>query len=139
MIIYVATPYTHHNGEIRQRRYEMACLARNHFIREGHVVFSPIASSHPAALDGVQPPQGWYEWDLEFLQSIKPEELKIAVIMLPGWAGSFGVELEMNWAETHGVDVEFYEFAIGTFELRRDWEMGRIRAMKRRSAEGSGE
>ena len=138
MIVYVATPYSHNAAAVEQRRYEQSCLARDWFIRQGDVVFAPIAASHLAALSGAEPPQGWYEWDIEFLESIKPDQLTVAVIQMPGWESSTGVRLEMDWADKHGVAVKFYHFDADTDDLVFDSEATRFHAVTHRNVEEQG-
>ena len=107
---YLATPYMDADPFVRQRRFEQAKRAAEDAIRRGLVAWSPIASSHPMALNGIVPPQGWYQWDLNLLETIDPDRLVVAVVKIPGWDKSHGVQLEIQWAEHHGVQVEYWDW-----------------------------
>ncbi len=61
-MIYLASPYSHPDARVRQRRFEEACQAAAAITRAGLSVFSPISHSHPIARYGV--PTGWDYWGL---------------------------------------------------------------------------
>ena len=52
-MIYLASPYTHHDPEVRLERYRAVCRAAAGLIRQGRVVFSPIAHSHAITEHGL--------------------------------------------------------------------------------------
>ena len=41
--IYLATPYSHKDPQVRQNRYEHACKVAGKLMEEGNLVFCPIA------------------------------------------------------------------------------------------------
>lgn len=68
--IYLASPYTADDACVRELRYMQACHAAARLMREGHLVFSPIAHSHP--LTDFEIPGDfsfWKDWCLSFLES----------------------------------------------------------------------
>ena len=103
-MIYLASPYSHSSVLVRQHRFEAACRAAAALLRAGVAVFSPIAHSHPIAQFGV--PTTWEFWsrlDREYLARCDV----LAVLTLPGWRESVGVQAEMTLARELGVPLVF--------------------------------
>jgi len=103
--IYLASPYTHPEKEVRRLRFDIACAAAAHLMRSGRVVFSPIAHSHPIhfhGLDGMD--HGfWMRQDGPLLDAAD----SVVVLMLPGWDTSAGVAWEIDRAIEAGKPVEY--------------------------------
>jgi nucleoside 2-deoxyribosyltransferase len=103
-LIYLASPYSHADFRVRQRRFEEACRAAAALLRAGVSVFSPIAHSHPIARFGV--PTSWDYWsrlDREYLARCDV----LAVLTLIGWRESVGVQAEIAFARELGMPVVF--------------------------------
>ena len=47
--IYLASPYFHHNPQVREHRFIAACKKAGELMNHGYFVYSPIAHSHPIA------------------------------------------------------------------------------------------
>jgi len=80
-LIYIASPYSHPDANVRQGRFEAACRAAAAMIREGHATFCPVAHSHPIALHGNLPGDFdyWEPIDREFLAQCD----RVVVLALP--------------------------------------------------------
>ena len=52
-LIYLASPYSHPDFVVRQRRFDADCQATATMVRAGLIVFSPIAYSHPLTRYGL--------------------------------------------------------------------------------------
>lgn len=93
-LIYLASPYTHADAEVRRRRYEAAMYA-SAIIAEYFNVFSPIVHSAPLELVcGLQLPHDeWLRRDLPFMEIAT----RCVVLKLPGWEKSTGVMWEIQW------------------------------------------
>ena len=103
-MIYLASPYTHSDHRVRQRRFDEACRAAAALLRAGVAVFSPVAHSHPIAHFGL--PTTWEFWaaaDREFLARCDV----LAVLTLPGWRESVGVQAEMQCARELRMPIVF--------------------------------
>jgi hypothetical protein len=103
-MIYLASPYSHPDDDIRQQRFEAACRAAAEFIRRGRTVYSPIAHSHAICRYGV--PLDWRFWerhDRKFLEMCD----EVVVLMLDGWPESVGVQAEIAIARELGKPVSF--------------------------------
>ena len=75
----------------------------------GHVVFSPVAHSHPVAQSVKEMPKDhefWMRQDLSFLRDWAEE---LWVLTLPGWETSRGVREEIAVAEEQGLTVRYSE------------------------------
>ncbi len=103
-MIYLASPYTHSDVHVRDWRFREACRAAATLLRAGITVFSPIAHSHPIAQFGM--PTNWEFWsqvDREYLARCDA----LAVLTLPGWRESVGVQAEIGFARELGLPVVF--------------------------------
>ena len=92
-LIYLASPYTHPDAAVRERRFLAAAIAVGIMAQRGELALSPIAHSHHAAtlcgmgLDW----RAWQRLDLEQLRRCDA----LAVLTLPGWELSVGVRAEI--------------------------------------------
>jgi nucleoside 2-deoxyribosyltransferase len=104
-VIYLASPYSHPDESVRISRFHAACDAAASLMRAGHVVFSPIAHTHPIAVRNALP-LGWEFWkatDEAFLSRCD----ELYVLMLEGWDTSKGVTAEIEIARALGHPVKF--------------------------------
>ncbi|MGE0607702.1 MAG: DUF1937 family protein [Pirellulales bacterium] len=105
-MIYLASPYSHPDFRVRERRFQDACRAAAGLLRAGVAVFSPIAHSHPIASCGVSTSWDfWSQVDREFLSRCD----MLAVLTLPGWRESVGVQAEIKLAIDLHLPVVFVE------------------------------
>lgn len=95
-MIYLASPYSHDDPEVRQDRFIKACRAAAWLIRAGHIVFSPIAMNHPIAIHGGLSGD-WESWEKSCLLMVDACD-ELVVLMIPGWEVSKGVIAEKNYA-----------------------------------------
>jgi hypothetical protein len=103
-LVYLATPYSHPDPAVRERRYREVTRVAAEMMRRGDLVFSPITHSHPIALEGGMPTdwQYWQAFDAAVLGACR----KLAVLMQPGWIKSAGVAAEIRLAGKMGIPVE---------------------------------
>jgi hypothetical protein len=101
-MIYLASPYTHSDPRVRERRFQEACRASAALLRAGVVVFSPIAHSHPIANYGL--PTSWEFWERVDREYLARCDL-LAVLTLPGWRESIGVQAEVQIAKELGLRI----------------------------------
>lgn len=110
MITYLASPYSHDDPEVVERREHAAAEAAAQLMLDGHVVFSPIAHSHRIA-DCL--PTGhrfdhefWLRQDLRILDSCG----LLVVLCLDGWQKSKGVAREIDHARAAGIPIVYMEW-----------------------------
>ena len=116
-LVYLATPYSHPNPDVRESRYDLATEIAAYFSRLGHIIFSPITHSHPMAVNHDMP-GSWDFWkviDLGFLQHCH----MMMIVALPAWKESTGVLAEKKFAEENGINVVFV--SPKTFEIMWDY------------------
>lgn len=103
-MIYIASPYSHPNPDVRQARYEAACRTAVTLLRTGQIIFSPIVHSHPLAAFGL--PDDWAFWgriDRAMLEWCD----EVVVLMLDGWDRSVGVREEIAYARALGLPIRY--------------------------------
>ena len=104
-MIYLATPYSHPDPEVMERRFRKVNEVASRFMREGHRIFSPISHSHPICLAGGLP-RGWGFWDRYDREILSACE-ELWVLMQDGWANSEGVLAEIEIARGLGLPVHY--------------------------------
>lgn len=103
-LIFVSSPYTNPDEEIRQKNYQDVSEFTADLIEKGHVVFSPILFGHTVSNIKKGMPTDWDFWKnfcLSFL--IKCDEL--IVYQMDGWDRSIGVKEEIEFAEKNGIKI----------------------------------
>ena len=108
--VYLASPYTDDDPDVRQRRYEAVCNAASELMNQGHVVFSAIAHGHSVELYG-DVPLGWEFWQVQCFGMLQ-KAAKVIVLKLDGWTYSEGVAAEIEYAMMHGTPVEYMEVPV---------------------------
>ena len=103
-MIYLASPYSHRDPAMRQMRFNDACRAAAHLIRQGYAVFSPIAHGHSICRYGL--PTDWRFWEPIVRQHLECSE-EVVVLMLDGWRESVGVHAEIRIAGECGRPVRY--------------------------------
>lgn len=109
MIAYIATPYTHPDPGVRERRYELACQATR-VLQERYkdfAFYSPIAMWHPIAkrFDMPSTADYWESVNNTFLLSCR----NLTVVKFAGWKTSAGVLAEIAFAKENACTVVYFE------------------------------
>lgn len=94
-ILYLASPYSHQDAKVRDRRHDAVCQVAARLIRGGLSVYSPIAHSHYIARHGIG--ETWLDWERLDLSMLSRCD-GLAVAMLDGWEQSQGVREEIRVA-----------------------------------------
>ncbi len=107
-LIYLATPYSHHDPDVQQQRFVAACQVAGDLMNRGRLVFSPIAQSHPVACECGLPGtwEFWERYDRAILRACD----RLVVVKMPGWEQSRGIAAEIRIMRELGKPVEFMEF-----------------------------
>jgi hypothetical protein len=101
-LIYLATPYSHRDPVVRERRFKEACRIAAHFISEGWLVFCPIAHGHPIAVAGENVGTCWLPKNWDYWQKFDCKMLsacdELWIVMMDGWEESKGIDGEIDMA-----------------------------------------
>lgn len=97
-LIYLASPYSHIDTNIRDARFHAVCRAAARFMAVGCLIFSPIAHTHPIAMAG-QLPTDWEFWKA-YDRAMLDAASHLWVLMLPGAMKSRGVLCEIQYMES---------------------------------------
>lgn len=91
-IIYLASPYTHPDADIRVRRFEEAIDASAWLMQKGLLVYSPIAHCHPIAVRH-NFKTTWENWE-QFCGAMVNACSVMVILMSDGWESSVGIRAE---------------------------------------------
>lgn len=104
-LTYLASPYTHRDPKVREKRYFLACEAAARLMEKGELVFSPIAHTHQIGLCmGRETEHGfWMRQDIAILRKCE----QLYVLCIEGWDKSRGVNEEIHLAHRLGIPVKY--------------------------------
>jgi len=106
-MIYLASPYSHEDPAVREKRYHAAMEATARLINNGIHIISPIVHGHAMAekhnMKGDF--QFWNEYCIDMMLMCE----SILVLKLPGWQNSIGVTAEIKEARKHGIYVMYMD------------------------------
>ena len=102
--IYLASPFSHPDPQVRKARVAAIAKITARLIAEGHIVFSPVAAYAEIQKDG-DPPAGWYHFTLRQLAACT----HLRVVKMDGWQESEGIKKEIAFAMGRGMPIEYME------------------------------
>jgi len=106
-IVYLATPYTHPDPEVRSERFRVVNRVAAEMMAQGDHVFSPISHTHEMSVQhGL--PHDWSYWKQNCSVMVAACS-RMVVLMQDGWQESVGVRAEIELAESLGMPVEYVE------------------------------
>ena len=110
-LIYLASPYSHPDFLVRNARFQAVCRASAKLLADGHLVYSPIAHTHPIALYG-RIDGTWDTWS-RLDRAMISRCQRMIVLLLDGWAESRGIREDVKIAKELGLPVSYLprEFA----------------------------
>jgi len=106
-LIYLASPYSHPDDNIRENNYKTISKIAADMVAEGNVVMSPICYGHNLLNFREMPSDWnfWYNFCVTFL--LKSDEL--IVCKMEGWDKSVGVLEEIEIAKKNNIKISFIE------------------------------
>lgn len=105
--IYLASPYSDPDPDVREERYRRVCIAASKIIDSGSIVYSAIAHTHGISEYGKLPKswEFWQEQDKPYMEWATC----MMVLCLPGWEKSVGVKAEVKIMEEAGKPVIYID------------------------------
>lgn len=110
-LIYIASPYSHEAMSVMRDRFEAVCEYAGQLMQLGHVVYSPIAHTHPIAMKAGLP-TSWEYWR-KFDHTMMTRATSLMVFQMPGWDVSKGVTAEIHMAQALGIPVDYSGEEVG--------------------------
>ena len=104
LLWYLASPYSHPSYFVRRERYEAAVTETQRLRRAGVHVFAPIVYGHHLDDQGADW-RAWAAFDCAMIAALP----RFAVLALPGWLTSEGVQAEVDHAESIGRRIVMVE------------------------------
>lgn len=104
-MIYLASPYSHLSSAIRYARFLAARDYTWRCMQLGEIIFSPIAYGHQFA-QAYGASAAAVDWQA-LNESMILGSHAVRVLRLEGWEKSAGVDMEIRFAKTHGIEVEY--------------------------------
>lgn len=103
--IYLASPYSHPDKDVRYDRWMRAAKLYAQLVKDGHIVYCPIAFCHPIATFYKLPT------DNDFWKRVNKVFIDWAeifmILCLDGWGDSKGIRWELAVSITQGMEVVF--------------------------------
>lgn len=100
-MIYLASPHSHESEFVRHVRYMHAVQAAAHYAAKGFHIFSPIAHSHPIALEmqraGMPHEKMGYDYWQAFDEHMMRHCAELWILTIGGWLASKGVSAEIEF------------------------------------------
>ena len=108
-MIYIASPYSHDDPAVMQKRFELAQEFVAESLNAGVTVFSPIVHCHEMAQKFNMPT------DFDFWQKYCTDMLSCATMMvvlpMQGWQDSKGIASEIQYCEDNKIEWTLIEGA----------------------------
>lgn len=107
-LIYLASPYSHPDEQIKAYRFFRACEATARLQDEGHLVFSPIVHAHYLVPYTAKQGGAFSDWealDKAFIDRCD----EVWVLEIDGWQESKGVTAEIAYARSKAKPVRFVD------------------------------
>lgn len=107
-IIYLASPYTHEDKNVRELRFlQVADYTAKQMIL-GNIVFSPITYGHVLSEHQDMPTdfEFWENFCFTFLSKCS----EMHVLKLDGWSLSKGVFAEEQYCRYNDIDIKYIDF-----------------------------
>ena len=106
--IYLGSPYSDPDPEVRESRYWANMHAFEYLSRQGEIVFSPIVHCHLSACKDDGLPTGWSFWQT-FDECFLLHARELRGLMLAGWQASVGLTAEIDLCRRHLIPISYME------------------------------
>lgn len=102
---YIASPYSHKDQAMRNARFDIVSAFTAEMVKDGKVVYSPIAHSHPLAVK--YDIRGDFDfWKVQNMGMLSAASSMI-VLRMTGWRESEGVQAEIKYADDNAIPIVY--------------------------------
>jgi hypothetical protein len=109
MFVYLGSPYSHPDEQVREARYLEAERAMVQMLKDGTHTYSPIVMTHAAAMRHSLPQESsWWRLNNYAFLGMASE---LRVLMIEGWHSSVGLADEINMAGLLGIPISYWRLA----------------------------
>ena len=101
--IYLASPYSHSDPEVRTKRFLAAEAFVANRLREGTTIYSPVVFCHEIACRYHLPPDidFWWQHNVPMLEVAR----ELWILTLDGWQDSRGIARERSFASRRMIPI----------------------------------
>lgn len=105
-MIYIASPYSHKDPVVMERRFQEAARYAAELRRENQQFFCPITMCHPLVPHGVPTDAAsWWEFNRRYLDL----STELHALCLRGWEKSSGMQQEIEYMKGQGKPVQYVQ------------------------------
>ena len=103
MFTYLASPYTHDDPAVRQKRYEDVMEVVSVFVLKNEGVYSPVLHFHPLVVKHAIPTD--YDFWEDLILSMLRRARDLVIVKIDGWETSVGLREEYLYARRLNMPV----------------------------------
>jgi len=116
-LIYLASPYSDPDPQVREARYLAVIECAAHFRKAGRQMFCPIGHDHESAVLGLLPLESGFYAD--FNETMLERSQELWILALDGWLESEGIRREREFAQAAGLIERIVEpYTAGGYLIR---------------------
>jgi hypothetical protein len=101
-LTYIACPYGHPNREVIDYRMEMFYKVDAHLVRQGKFPISPMNKIYMVEKEKLD--TSWNFWE-DYSYALIHCCVNLVVITVKGWKESYGVQKEIEYAKSLGLEI----------------------------------
>jgi hypothetical protein len=106
-VIYIGSPYSHPDKEIRQKRFELVSKFAADLVSERHIAISPITYGH-TLLDFKDMPTDFEFWNNFCIGLLKKSDY-LYILEIEGWKESKGLQEEIKFAKENNIEIKYFK------------------------------
>jgi hypothetical protein len=106
-IIYIGSPYSHPDKDIRIKRFELVSKFAAELVSQGHIAISPITYGH-VLLDYKNMPTDFEFWNNFCIGLLKKSDY-LYVLKIDGCNESIGLKEEIKFAKENNIKIKYIE------------------------------
>jgi hypothetical protein len=106
-LIYIGSPYSHSDVDVRIKRFELVSKFAADLVSEGYIAISPITYGH-TLLDFKDMPTDFEFWNNFCIGLLKKCDY-IYVLQIDGYLESKGLQEEIKFAQENNIEIKYFK------------------------------